>query len=203
MFIRVNRDELGNCGMNSSKNERRTTNGFFPTPVWQTNGDWDSELPGFMSVVKRLQRDDPEETVKSNEGGWHSRGNAALSVPEFEALSQWILAEARRINPEFFFSGMWVNVNPHGSWNARHCHPRSTIAGVFYFQVPEDSGNLVLYDPRDVAVMMGGLPKLVHKHVTLVPRAGLLVMFPAWLYHSVTRNKSHAERVSLAFNCHF
>ena len=45
-------------------------------------------------------------------------------------------------------TGMWAVVNGPGSSNRLHSHPYNNMSGVFYLQVPEDSGALVFHDPR-------------------------------------------------------
>ena len=40
-------------------------------------------------------------------------------------------------------TGMWAVVNGPGSSNRLHSHPYNNMSGVFYLQVPKDSGALV------------------------------------------------------------
>ena len=55
-----------------------------------------------------------------------------------------------------------------------------------------------MYAPHLGFAMPGGLSGGVNE--ALRPRAGRLVMFPAWLMHQVRPYHGNAERISIAFN---
>lgn len=73
-------------------------------------------------------------------------------------------------------------VKPGGDHATGHNHGKDT--GVFYLQVPKDSGNLVF-------------PKL---GVTIVPEVNHFVVVPAEEVHAITENKSDEIRLALAFD---
>ena len=94
---------------------------------------------------------------------------------------------------------MWAAVHTGCSYHMAHYHSGSSIAGIYYVNTPAESGKLVLWDPRG----------LTPKHASILghhihtPRAGELIMFPAWLRHEVTPScglKDSDPRVVLAFN---
>jgi len=64
----------------------------------------------------------------------------------------------------------------------------------------------MLYDPRPgVHTTMpdrkkGKLPSAVWREVHYKPRAGMIIMFPAWLWHEVQPNRSQDIRISVSFN---
>jgi hypothetical protein len=60
------------------------------------------------------------------------------------------------------------------------------VSGVYYVQVPTDSGDLVLGEGA--------------ASCRLAPRPGMLVFFPPTLVHEVTRNNSAGVRLSVAMN---
>ena len=55
-----------------------------------------------------------------------------------------------------------------------------------------------MYAPHLAFALPGGLS--VGANETLVPKAGRLVMFPAWLLHQVRLYRGTAQRISIAFN---
>jgi hypothetical protein len=55
-----------------------------------------------------------------------------------------------------------------------------------------------MYAPQLAFAIEGGLS--VGTNQTIVPKAGRLVMFPAWLLHQVRPYRGSAQRVSIAFN---
>jgi len=108
---------------------------------------------------------------------------------------------------------MWANVNAPGHSNAMHCHPGCLWSGVYYpdpggADAPGSGGELMLEDPRFPTAYMT-VPDLLLKRpdgkpmrsqFAIRPQAGLLVLFPSWLKHSVTPHKGDRDRVSIALN---
>ena len=101
-----------------------------------------------------------------------------------------------------------------GGWNAPHHHFPCHWSGVYYVDDggisadPSLGGELEFMDPRGPAPAMyaphlafaipGGLS--VGANETVQPKAGRLVMFPAWLLHQVRPYRGDAERISVALN---
>ena len=102
-------------------------------------------------------------------------------------------------------TGMWAVVNGPGSSNRLHNHPFNYLSGVFYLQVPEDSGSLIFHDPRPQSEVLSPPKKqgenlhTAHR-VTWVPKQNDLLIFPSWLQHEVEINNSQEERIVISFN---
>jgi uncharacterized protein (TIGR02466 family) len=97
----------------------------------------------------------------------------------------------------------WVNINPTGSYNVRHTHPRSVFACTLYLQTPPDSGDLVLYNMNPAQVFSAYSNKQAQYNFTefrIKPKPGLFVAFPGWLDHSVDINNSDTDRISISMN---
>ncbi len=121
-------------------------------------------------------------------------------------------------HPGFFavtwIANMWANVNRSGHGNEYHSHPGAYWSGVYYVDDggiaadPSLGGELEFMDPRGPApamnaphlayAMPGGLSAGATERVR--PRAGRLVLFPAWMMHQVRPYRGMAERISIAFN---
>lgn len=100
---------------------------------------------------------------------------------------------------------MWININPRGSCNSRHHHnPFSgkSLSGVFYVQVPGNSGDIVFYDPRGIVKDAPDMRYFYGTDTNLKfsPADNTLIIFPAWLDHSVEKNMSNKDRISISFN---
>jgi hypothetical protein len=111
-------------------------------------------------------------------------------------------------------ANMWANVNRAGHGNEFHSHPGSFWSGVYYVEDggisadPSLEGQLEFMDPRGPGVIMyaptlafnvpGGLS--VGANEVVLPRAGLMVLFPAWVLHQVRPYRGNAVRISVAFN---
>jgi uncharacterized protein (TIGR02466 family) len=149
--------------------------------------------------------------TRTNVKGWHSTTDMNLR-PEFKRLVD-LLHEAQRtvydqehLESEPFLGNMWANINPPGSMNRAHIHPNSLWSGVYYIKAPQNSGQLKIEDPRSVAAMSrprqkpGKLPDRLWRETHYEPKAGRLIMFPAWLNHCVDPNESNDIRISVSFN---
>jgi len=102
-------------------------------------------------------------------------------------------------------SGMWSVINGPGSKNKLHSHPFNYLSGVFYLQVPQNSGPLVFHDPRPQGEVLSPPKKpdeSIHTahRVRWTPKPNDLLFFPSWLNHEVEINKSTEERIILSFN---
>ena len=96
----------------------------------------------------------------------------------------------------------WVNVLGTGHAQDVHRHPNSIISGVYYVQVPEGAGDLVLHSPADdeLTPPFEGTNDLNVIAYRWKPAAGQMIVFRSWLRHSVMPNRSTDERISVAFD---
>ncbi len=106
----------------------------------------------------------------------------------------------------------WANVNRFGDYHNVHNHPHSWLSGTYYVHVPPDASGLPgrvdrdpnaisFYDPRPQANMnaIRNDPQVDPEH-RLVPKAGDLLIWPAFLHHMVHVNLSETARISVSFN---
>lgn len=106
----------------------------------------------------------------------------------------------------------WPNVNRFGDYHNLHNHPHSWLSGTYYVRVPEgteaDEGRsdrnpnaISFFDPRPQANMLAirGDPQVDPEH-RLVPAAGEVLIWPAFLHHLVHVNLSREARISVSFN---
>jgi len=161
-------------------------------------------------------------TQHSNLGGWQSdwdmdRWGGAAAI-KLLAIGRNI---ANRVTTDrqgnsvvlTWKANMWANVNRSGHGNEFHSHPGSFWSGVYYVDDggidadPSLGGELEFMDPRGPGPAMyaphlayGKLRLSVGANETVRPKAGRLVMFPAWLLHQVRPYRGKAERISIAFN---
>lgn len=99
----------------------------------------------------------------------------------------------------------WVNLLTGGGLHPAHFHPHSAVSGTYYVSVPEGAGAICFEDPR-LGLMMAAPPRTAdahlenRNHVTVRPRAGLLLLWESWLRHGVDPNASDKPRISISFN---
>src|SRR5262245_55926013 len=153
---------------------------------------------------------------RSNIGGWHSRPDF-LNRPEpsVAALTTWVTWAVSRMvdataGPGTFkgtlSASAWATICRAGAYHAPHSHPDSAWSGVYYVDagLPDPdhplSGVLEFLDPRAgvEAVTAPGDP--YGEPIRVRPEAGLLVVFPSWLYHWVHPYAGQSPRIAVSFN---
>jgi len=85
-------------------------------------------------------------------------------------------------------NGFWVNDMGPNEVTTEHDHDDfdEMLSGVYYVQVPQDSGELVIVDQ--------------HSRTLVTPQAGMFVFFAPSVLHSVSVNRSGQRRISIGMN---
>jgi uncharacterized protein (TIGR02466 family) len=152
----------------------------------------------------------------ANVGGWHSRADVfEWPCAEVGVLKGWILEAVRHMVAASTEKGLprgmlglkaWANVARHGHYHRIHNHPSSAWSGVYYVTAGGDvpgaplSGVLELCDPRPFTEMVAAPGNPFGQRAIFRPEAGMMVLFPSWLYHFVNPFYGEGERISIAFN---
>jgi uncharacterized protein (TIGR02466 family) len=185
----------------------------FPTPLWVA--DLEPDLAARLNAeleaaVKELVEPRPQIPLGST---WQTTPmlHKLERFAEFCGLVRKAGAAAIAFldlkHRDFEITGCWANINPTGGLNSPHTHPNNFLSGVYYVSLPANSGQIVFADPRPQAMSI--LPaaekwnKYVGNEIKLEVKAGRMVIFPAWLVHSVPVNRSAEERISISFNLMF
>ena len=194
--------------------ERSTVHSLFPTLVWEARLARKAYLPLNDAILRRLvalRRGAPDPPVGA---GWqssvalHRHEELAPLVTAIDRLAQGVLeflhigeCEAPRL------TGCWANMNAPGAAHRMHAHPNNFLSGAYYVQVPEGADTINFHDPRpQAAVLRPPVTELAAQNtdqVVVRVAAGTLLLFPAWLAHSVDPNASGETRVSVSFNLMF
>jgi uncharacterized protein (TIGR02466 family) len=164
------------------------------------------------------QKNNPSREI-SNVGGYQSN-DLKDYIPElnevFKNVLQWSNKEFSKFGKTDEYttviSNSWININQKNTYNSLHDHPRCYYSFVYYVKVPLNSGNINFHHPSPTiehtwsdSHFVGerdDMEDSVCYRVWKEPVNGLLVMFPAWLKHSVDMNKSNEDRISIAINTH-
>ncbi|NKB20968.1 MAG: hypothetical protein GKS01_10755 [Alphaproteobacteria bacterium] len=144
----------------------------------------------------------------------HQTDQNLHTLPEFQEFSEYLLAATKGVmdfmqvaEEGIEITSCWANINTKGGLTQPHTHPNNYLGGVYYVDTPENSGSIMFEDPR-------AQPKLisprVHQstgensgHTIMNVEPGVLLLFPAWLVHSVKPNPSDQLRISVSFNLMF
>lgn len=188
----------------------------FPTPLGRL---WVPDAEAMNQSLRNLilaQEAKYQSLGRSNIGGWHSQTDFLdLPEPAVAALSTWIdwavnkMIEATAGPGGFkgtLRTSAWASVCRAGAYHAPHSHPDCAWSGVYYVDPGSSSpdrplsGMLEFLDPRAgvEAVTAPGDP--YGEPVRVRPEAGLLVLFPSWLYHWVHPYIGQEPRISVSFN---
>lgn len=172
----------------------------WPTPIWEV------QTPELEQIADDLVND--YKQFKS--------GNDVLPYDIFdsnfeslkqlqESIKQYTNQGMKEGQFEWRFSRIMrgrFNMTRQSEWDSPHIHVGPQLVAVYYWQVPENSGKLVLVAPS----FAGGLTttnddnKGARTHYTITPKKGLLVLFPSDLVHFVLPNETDRIRASVAAN---
>ena len=181
---------------------------FFPTSVFGKDIKLDNDKLA-QDIINWSNQD--QGLQKTNYKSWHSTTDMA-SKPEYQNLVNELITMCKDVFKEEWLElkpvlgNMWANINPKEGMNQSHIHPNSLFSGVYYVKSNPQAGRLVLYDPRPGAQIVmpvrkeGQPPKHLWKDVNIDPIPGRIIIFPAWLWHSVEPNQSNDLRISISFN---
>lgn len=191
----------------------------FPTPLLRFEVDDADRLN--KNLLKEIAKRQAAEggMSKSNRKGWHSdRDLFERKEPAQAALAQIILRmlaqSTKTVAPHTNFNNIdlladgWINVNPRGAYNAPHDHIGSFWSGVYYIQLPEhdegQGGAIEFLAPHKVLPGHGIIEAAITaQKMSVRPKPGQVLIFPATLVHWVHPNESEEDRITIAFNGHF
>lgn len=107
----------------------------------------------------------------------------ARVLEQAESYAQNLLQQTNSLR-----SGFWINDMGPGESTTEHDHDEDDemLSAVYYVQVPQDSGDLVIVDR--------------YSRTLLTPQAGMFVFFAPSVVHSVSVNRSAERRISMGMN---
>jgi len=122
---------------------------------------------------------------------------AAASVLQFLKIG----AEAIEI------TGCWANLYAPGAAHRAHSHPNNYLSAVYYVRTWPGADSINFHDPRSQpGVIRPPVTELTSANtdqVVVRVGSGTLLVFPAYLQHSVDANAGSESRVSVSFNLMF
>ena len=149
-----------------------------------------------------IQRQFPSENL-SNEGGYHSPtfvGTKFLKLRD--TVEQFCNDLLEQKGLELIVSSIdyWCNINKCYNYNVMHNHGRADLIGIYYLQVPDNSGDICFI--RNDGSQYCNLYSNRHDMLEYIvePEAGRLYVLPGHLWHYVTGSNSVRDRISISFN---
>ena len=183
----------------------------FPSSVhiFNING-FDEVRNKLIDYVYEYKKNDPDGNIISNRGGWQSKDFSVQKEDDIlHSLIINCLASFPYIKESYnIFADAWININPTGSYNNKHNHPSSDLAGVLWIKCPKDCGEIVFDNPSGFQTFKTinayedkfKNDNKIHHTYFFPPVEGRVLIFPSHLDHNVKENKSKEDRISVSFN---
>lgn len=167
------------------------------TPVWEVHTGFDSAfneqlLDECYAIGQQVRVDqNPQDSL------WNYAGPCltALRKTMLDTVTESVnrdIAEAAGLRLKYDCPMAWVNVKAPGESIELHGHPDASLAVTYYIQAKPNAGDLVIVDTN--TYLHGGETTLKK----IVPEAGKLVFFPAYVLHYIEENRSDDLRISLS-----
>jgi uncharacterized protein (TIGR02466 family) len=182
----------------------------FPTFVWKAELKPDVHKRINGNILTKL--DQLRETLPELAPGQAWQSDQSLhELDEFHELvacvndtSHSVLKFLKIGCDTFRITALWANVLMPRAGHRMHNHPNNFLSGVYYVQTHEGADTINFHDPRpQTGIIRPPVTELTAENtdqVVVKVKNGSLLVFPAWLPHSVDANSSKKERISVSFN---
>jgi uncharacterized protein (TIGR02466 family) len=185
----------------------------FPTLIWKFELTSQAQEAVNTNIKKVLREIRPSADNIVQTQGWQSK-QELHTLSEFNELVSYIddgvnaILKYLRIGyGAFEITACWANINPPGASHRNHAHPNNYLSGAYYVQTRTGADTINFQDPRiQTGIIRPPVTELIAANtdqVVVKVRNGTLLIFPAYLQHSVDPNNSPEERISISFNIMF
>lgn len=208
-------------GEDANRNQSREgLSMIFGTPFvsyqWPDSDELNRELE---ALILKAEADDVHgRGIRSNAGGWQSRGNIMTwPDPSIQTLKQRVEQLVLNLTGELLrkdgtersftlLSDGWANVCRPGNYNVVHTHPNAMWSLVYYVTAGKPdpsvpySGLLELLDPRESANYIQIQNTVLDARTFIENVPGRMIVFPSWVKHMVHPFVGEGVRISVATN---
>ena len=176
--------------------------------------DAENANPVLSAIIEKLDAEAADLTTRYREAEFLQNEHPAvkwLAQCINKTVVDYLAAQGQTYESSWTLQG-WPNINRFGDYHDLHNHPHSYLSGTYYVQIPTDvdslpgrsdrrPGAISFYDPRPQANMTASRddPQIEAEH-TVMPEAGMILLWPAFLHHFVHPNLSQTPRISVSFN---
>jgi uncharacterized protein (TIGR02466 family) len=201
------------AGNDTKMPELKSTEMYFPTLLWRFELAPDVRDKVNKRLIDLLTRLEPNlaalppGTGRQTDPALHTLAEMEPLVTEIENAVKLVLEFLDVVYERSRITGCWANVNAVQTHHREHIHPNNYLSGVYYVQADEGANSFSIDDPRPQRHMIK--PRVSEftpfnaAQFTLSVKPGDMLVFPAWLPHSVDFNRSKRVRISVSFNAMF
>ena len=191
--------------------EKQEVQELFPTPLWIVDlkpaeaGPFNARLKAEIENIISPRPKVPAGSNWQTPQDLHTRPAFADFVKLVETAARGVARFLQIDQHPMTITGCWANINPPGAYHPTHNHPNNYLSGVYYVAVPESGSRIIFQDPRPLMIMPKPrqFTRQTANAADAESRPGRLLIFPAWLRHSVPANDGQTERISISFNLMF
>ena len=188
---------------------------FFPQPIFHYKiNNYEKHNKDLTKYIYDLYEDDKEGINRSNQGGWHSKpfNLKEKDKPPFQFFLdiQKYVADVFKEYGWHYTPGkvnlteMWAIINKKNNFNTEHTHPNNYLSAAYYVKAPENCGSFRVSNPNQIAreriAISDNKTEFNQVSAQVKPVEGDLLLFPAYLPHSVGMNLSDEDRIVISFN---
>ena len=185
----------------------------FPQPIFKYQVDNYKKInEELVKYIYGLHNNDNVGVKKSNINGWHSKPfDLKDDIPNkfYSHINKYIKDVFNKYGWEYsdtkvVCTSMWAIINKKGNFNIEHTHPNNYLSAAYYVKAPKNCGNFKATNPnilnRHIRAKAEQANELNSNSASIKINEGDLIIFPAYLPHSVEENKSDEDRVIVSFN---
>ena len=187
----------------------------FPEPIFKYKfADFKLFNEELTKYIYGLQDEDKRGLKRSNKGGWHSKNFQLNDINSIQykfglKLQEYILNAFQNFGWEIEkknirITEMWAIINKTNDFNVLHTHPNCYLSSAYYVKAPKNCGKFEVENPN--IAKKHSYPEIAQQNelnlevASIDINEGDLLLFPSYLPHKVTRNKSDQDRIVISFN---
>jgi len=191
--------------------EKQEVQELFPTTIWIVDlkaaeaGPFNARLKTEIETIISPRPKVPAGSNWQTPQDLHTRPAFADFVKLVETAARGVARFLQVDQHPMTITGCWANINPPGAYHPTHNHPNNYLSGVYYVAVPDSGSRILFQDPRPSMIMPRPrqFTRLTANAADAQSKPGRLLIFPAWLRHSVPANDGQSDRISISFNLMF
>ena len=188
---------------------------YFAQPIFQYQlENYERHNQDLKKYIYNAYNEDPNGLSRSNQGGWHSKPfdlkdkNSAPFI-FFQSIQKYVADVFKEygwlyVPGKVNLTEMWAIINKKNNFNIEHTHPNNYLSAAYYVKAPENCGSFIVTNPNSVSrerITASERKTEFNQNIAQIkPKEGDLLLFPAYLPHSVGMNLSDEDRIVISFN---
>ena len=188
---------------------------YFAQPIFQYElENYERHNQDLKKYIYNAYNEDPNGLSRSNQGGWHSKPfdlkdkNSAPFI-FFQSIQKYVADVFKEygwlyVPGKVNLTEMWAIINKKNNFNIEHTHPNNYLSAAYYVKAPENCGSFIVTNPNSISrerITASERKTEFNQNIAQIkPNEGDLLLFPAYLPHSVGMNLSDEDRIVISFN---